>query len=300
MKSIGSDSILWFEPDDNRRQRGATLRADGTLCFGKEMREKIGGRIKVGFWSDECTLMIQTGSESGFAIRKNGEVRLTRMASQLMNMDLELPLSFLFYQEKKNDCWQGYIVPPPKNVRRRAVRKPVITEDYKAVLNAYKWLIDRAVYQYAKSTPIDERRAAACEALIEALHIYTPLHGTLRDFLSKHIKNRLLEHNKQFTGINQYNSFSLDAPIRIDEENSTCFHEILSVNSISIIDEIERKADMELFCDRYLDKREKRVFIMLNNGYTELEISEQFCMTSLELSNLCSSIGERWKEFNKE
>jgi helix-turn-helix protein len=135
--------------------------------------------------------------------------------------------------------------------------------------------------------------------LIEALHIYTPLYGTLRDFLSKHIKNKLLEHNKQFSRINHYNSFSLDAPIRIDEENSARFHEILSVNSTNIIDEIESKADMELFCDRYLDEREKRVFIMLNSGYTELEITEQLCMTSPELSALCSSIGKRWKKFNE-
>jgi helix-turn-helix protein len=142
-------------------------------------------------------------------------------------------------------------------------------------------------------------RAATCEALIEALHIYTPLHGTLRDFLSKHIKNRLLEHNKQFSRINNYNSFSLDAPIRIDEENSTSFHEMLSVNSINIIDEIESKADMELFCDRYLDEREKQVFIMLNSGYTEFEITERFCMTSPELSAICSSIGGRWKKFNE-
>jgi hypothetical protein len=277
-------TIQWFEPEDNRRKLSATLKADGTLCFGREMCEKIKDKIKVGFWSEECSLMIQNDSQSGFSVPKNGMVKLTKLASQLINTGLPLPLSFMFTESELSNQWRGYIIPALKKSAHKKEKTPKKNHDYKTVLNAYKWIIDKAVYKFAKSTPIDERRSQASVALVEALNMYTPMRGEFCEFLLNHIKFRLLEHNKQFTCVNKYNSVSFDETFRRYSKSN--------------IEEIEDKADREIFCERHLDLYEKTVYKLLTDGYNVDEITEKLGVTERELTDTCENIGERWKVFN--
>lgn len=302
MRKSTVSEILWYEPNNNRRQASATFKADGTLCFGKEMCERLeGNKVKIGFLPNECALLIEAGLDSGYTIPKNGQVNLTRMASVFINMDLELPLCFLFEQEGKNTYWQGHIIPPLRKANhRRLIKKPTISGDCAYLLTAYKWLTDDAVRTYAKSTPLDERRAAAQEALLEAFRTYSPINGLLKDFLSQQIKIKLIEQNKQYTKISKYNSFSLDEPIKKDDKTGACKHNIFSFRTENFITKLENKLDLEIFCKKHLSIWERKIFNMLLGGYSVVEITEKFNMTERELDELCGSIGERWMKFNAD
>jgi len=209
MKNANTGTIQWCEPDNNRRRATATMYEDGTLRFGAEMCEIFRSRkIRIGFFPNECALVVEINAERGFILPKTGETKVSSVTVQLRQLNIELPVGFLFYEEVRDTCWKGHIIPLARKANQKKPKKVIPTAEHHSMLNAYKWLIDRVVCNYAKSTPSDERRAMAVEAFIEALHDYAPMYGTLKDYLFSSVKSRLIEHNKYYTRINQFKLWS--------------------------------------------------------------------------------------------
>ena len=117
--------------------------------------------------SSECALVVEVITENGFKLSKNGETKVSSMIHPLRRLGVEFPVSFLFDEEKKDTCWKGYIIPPLRKTVSKKPKKFISSTEHQPMLNAYKWLIDRVVCNYAKSTHIDERRAVATEAFLE-------------------------------------------------------------------------------------------------------------------------------------
>ena len=288
MKQVLDRRIQWFEPDNNRSKPYASLKPNGILCFGREMRKKLIGKIRLGFLAEECALFVGLAPQQGFLLSQTGEIRVSKIAKQLRQLGMSLPLYFLFDEMDENGYWKGHIVSPPRTPKGRAATpKP----EQMNVVNAYQWLVDKAVYTYAKSTPIDERRAAARTALFEALCSYSPIDGDLKEHLSEHIKSQLIVQNKQYTRTHPLNTPSLDAPI-----NKNGFLWPRYRNEIAIV---EDKIDMDLFDKQYLKSQEKDILKMLVSGYTESEIMDKHHLSQQSLRNLCQSMGERWADFQQ-
>ena len=287
MRQVLDRRIQWFAPDNNRSKPYATLKSNGTLCFGREMRKRLTGKVRLGFLAEECTLFVGLDIQQGFPLSQTGEVKVSKIAKQLRQLGMLLPVHFLF-DEAGDDCWKGHVVSPPRTPKDGAAAPG--TEQMN-VVNAYKWLIDKTVYTCAKSTPIDERRAAARTALFEALCSYSPIDGDLKEHLSGQIKSQLIAQNKQYTRFSPIDTPSLDAPIN---KNG-----LLWPRYKNEIDAIEDKIDMDIFGKQYLQPQEKDILKMLVSGYTESEIMRKHHLSQQTLRNLCQSIGERWTDFNQ-
>jgi len=299
MRKTTESKIVWCEPTNNRRKPYGTMSADGMLCFGRDMQGKLPRKIRVGFLSDECSLCVEANEEKGFTLAADGKVRMLGVATQLQRLGIDLPVHFLFIEERENSLWKGYIVPPPRRPRPRMAKKAVALTEYPHLLSAYKWLIDRAVYTYAKTTPMEERRATAQAALWEAFCIYTPIHGELKNFLYDEIKKQLIEKNKQYTRFSPYNTFSLDAPVSKNGESTATGYDLFLPRYTNEITSVENKIDMEIFRETHLSPRERKAFKMLMEGYAVDEIQHELDISGQVLNELCQNIGDRWESFNQ-
>ena len=177
-------------------------------------------------------------------------------------------------------------------------KKPITQTEHLSILNAYKWLIDRVACNYAKSTPIDERRAMATEAFLDALSEYAPVYGTLKEYLFEKVKVRLIEHNKQFARFNQYNSTSLDAPIIKANDSSVTNYDWLWTGFKNEISAAEDRVDMDTFKKKHLKLRERRILEMLLAGYTVPEMLDRLKIEQVDIEKVCTSIGDKWNAFN--
>ena len=299
MISTRNSKIEWCQPSDNRRRATATLFEDGTLRFGTEMCERFRNRkIRIGLMSSECALVVEINTEGGFKISKLGETKVISMIQPLKRMGVEFPVSFLFDEEKNDSCWKGYIIPPLRKTIPKKPKKIIPTTEHQPMLNAYKWLLDRVVCNYAKSTPIDERRSMAVEAFIGALSEYAPVYGTLKEFLFEKVKLRLIEHNKQYTKINHYNTISLDAPISKNNYYDGTNYEWLWIGFRNEISAAENRIDMDIFKNKYLNFDERKTLEMLLTGYTVSEILDKYSIEQHAIDAVCKSIGEKWQTFN--
>ena len=293
-----TSDILWLEPSNNRRQATATVHEDGTLRFGSEMCEKLVDKIRIGFMQNECALFVEKNTEKGFKLRKNGKVRMTSITAHLRRLGIDFPVWFLFSEEIESTCWKVYVIQPLRSIPSAKLMKVTPVSEHQSLINAYKWLIDRALYCYAKSTPIDERRSTATEAFWEAFCDYLPSYGLLKDYLSDNIKRRLIEHNKQYTLLNQYNCISLDRSDDRTCKNGESNYNWLLDRFRSEITDAENRIDLEKFKITYLDPSEKRILEMLLTGYTVPEILDEQNITQQRIEDTCRSIGERWNAYN--
>jgi len=298
MSNPNPSKVQWHEPDDNRRKATATMYEDGTLRFGVEMCGKLHKRIRIGFIPNECTLVVEINMEKGFQLPKTGETRMGDVTMHLRRLGVELPICFLFDEEIKDTYWKGYIIPMARKVKSRMPKKSILTAEHQSLMNAYKWLIDRAVFNYAKSTPSDERREIATEAFWEALIGYSPIYGNLKEYLFEKIKSRLIEQNKQYSKINRFNCISLDSSPSKDDTACESNYNWLLASFKNEIAAAEDRADMAIFKKLYLNKREVKILDMLMSGYTVVEIIHECDILQPEIEELCESIGERWNDFN--
>ena len=263
------------------------------------MRDKLPRTIRVGFLPDECSLCVEANAEKGFALAVNGTVKAFEIAKRLKQLGIDLPVHFLFVEDREDSLWKGYIVPPPRRPRSQAAKKTTPLAGHPHLLIAYQWLIDKAVYLYAKTTPMEERRATARAALWEALHTYTPIQGSLKDFLFDEIKRQLIEKNKQYTRHSSYNVVSLDAPIGKDADSDMTGHDRFLSRYTNDMLSVERRIDMETFRYQWLNPPERAVLKMLFEGYTVEEIQAEHRMTGQALDELCQSISRRWDTFTQ-
>ena len=247
---------------------------------------------------NECTLFVEINTEKGFKLKKNGEVRMTSITTHLRRLGIDFPVWFLFSEETESTCWKGYVIQPLRSIPSAKLMKVTPVSEHQSLINAYKWLIDRALYCYAKSTPIDERRSTATEAFWEAFCDYLPSYGLLKDYLSDNIKRRLIEHNKQYTRLNQYNCISLDRSDDRTCKNGESNYNWLLDRFRSEITDAENRIDLEKFKITYLDPSEKRILEMLLTGYTVPEILNEQNITQQSIEDTCRSIGERWNAYN--
>jgi len=289
MRKILDKRIQWVEPDNNRCKPYATLKSNGTLCFGQEMRKKLIGKVRLGFLAEECTLFVGLDIQQGFLLSQNGEVKVSKIAKQLRQLGMSLPVYFLFDEAGGDDCWKGHVVSPPRTPKSGAATPPTPATEQINLMSAYKWLIDKAVYAYAKSTPIDERRAIARTALFEAFCSYSPIDGSLTEHLSGQIKSQLIAQNKQYTHLRSLDTPSFDASI-----NKNGLPWSRYKNEIAAA---EDKIDMDFFGKQYLKPQEKDILKMLVSGYTESEIMCKHHLSQQALRNLCQSMGDRWTDF---
>ena len=289
-KAKTGNNIQWYEPENNRRRPTATIKSDGVLCFGREMRERLSRKIRIGFSPGECTLHVEENQEGGFTLSKNGKVNQFGIARELLSLGIKLPVSFLFFEEAGGNSWIGYIIPTPR--KSGEMTSP---DERASIFIAYKCLVDKAVYniKHTKSIPPDERRAIADMALWEAISNYTQMHGSFKEYIFQEIKGELLKQNRNYT--NRYRCISADALINEDDKSDKKIYDLLPDIHKNEIAAADRRMHMDLFRNTYLDKREAKILRMLFDGYTVDEILPKHKMTAKELTECCKSIGERWE-----
>jgi len=300
MSKQNTRKIEWYEPTNDRRKPYATMNDDGVLWFGLEMQNKLPRRIRIGFQQDECSLCVEANTDNGYVLPANGSMKMLGIAMQLQRLGIELPAHFLFVEEEKDLLWKGYIVPPPRKPRPQAVKKTTPLTEHPHLLNAYKWLIDKAVYTNAKSTPMEERRAIAQAALWEALGAYTSTHGPLKDYLYDEIKKQLTEKNKQYVSHSHYRIASLDALVGKGEGSDRKGYDLYLPRYTEGMTSVENRLDFEFFQHTHLDQRERQILKMLLSGYSVSEIQIECRVNERELDDVCRRIGDRWGSFYQD
>ena len=299
MKIPSINGIQWYEPDDNRRKPTATLKDTGALCFGTQMREELSsGKIKIGFDSEDNTIVVKANLEQGSSLSKNGEVNLSPMAIKLRKLGINLPAAFIFFYESKNDIWRGYLIPSPRKLNSKGKKDAILSDECTSIIVAYKWLIDKSIYRNAKTTPVEERRAIATAALWEAINNYTQSHGIFKEYLYDEIKFELLRQNKQYVKNNSYSYISFDAPVGESTKSGTEAYELLLPRHKNEMLAVENKMHLRAFCMEQLSRRERKILRMLLDGFTSIEIQHEFNMTDSELYGCCKDIGQRWTLHN--
>ena len=283
MKHTKESQILWHEPERRYSKPCATLKPDGTLCFGEHMKSKLSNKVRIGFLSEECALFVLANADTGAELPKNGMKKVADIARAVCRLDIQLPAHFLFEEETKN-MWRGHIIPNP--------RKPemeIHTQNDINIVLGHKHLIEKAVYRYAKTTPMEERRATAYTALFEGFRTHTSIDGPLNEYLFEQIKTKLIEHNKQYVRHNPYHTHSIDANPGTEKLLQQHPHdEMLTVES---------EIDIAIFEKRHLDMRERKIFKMLRDNQSVAEILHVTRITEQELNEICQSIGMRWTAF---
>lgn len=277
--------ILWFKKEDHRREWTATLYKNGKLHLGGPLRKALPSTITLGFEQKRRRVVIADGHGTGAIQPKSGVLEFRGLPAAITKLGYRLPVKFKFFFDNDYGFWFGIPRLDPQSA------------DYmEQLLITYRCAIDNVVYQYAKTTPIEERRAFALEALCLAVNEYQPWHGDMEQYLSDCMKARLLLENKKFTAVYSHEHGSLDVPISTKEGNAVCRYDIISGSSSGGIDGIEEKIAMEQFMQT-LSQQERMVLKMTSGGFTVEEIAAELGRTQSEVQTLASEIGRKRKAF---
>jgi len=247
------------------------------------MKSKLLNKIRIGFLSEECALLVLANAETGVELPKTGMKKVADIARAVCRLGVQLPVHFLF-EEEGRVMWRGHIIPNP--------RKPETATHTHGDVNiilGHKHLIEKAVYRYAKTTPIEERHATAYTALFEGFRAHTPIDGPLDTYLFEQIKTKLIKENKQHVRHNPYHTQSIDAMHNIKK--------LLQQDTQDEVFAVESEIDMAIFEKRYLNIRERKIFKMLRNNHSVAEILHATGIIEQELNEICQSIGTRWTKF---
>ena len=283
-------NFQWFEKEDHRRALRASVGRDGKLRLGKILRAALPAYVQIGYDTRTRTLAIADGHGFGIDLPQCGMLSAQALSVQLVASGLRLPVSFLLTKDEQTGYYLGRVFLRRYRVKGTRQRQ----YDPQQALTLYGHLVDNAVAQQAKSTPLDERRAFAQEAFCRALQDYCPGCGDLETYLAERIRQSLLRENRQFTA--SYRQRSLDAPLTDDSDDKFCLYDTLAVSSAGGLDSLEEKIMAQQFIDS-LTPPERRLARMLQEGYKLGQIAGALAVDEEQVVLLARQIAQKRRKF---
>lgn len=280
----------WFEKEDNRKAFRASISVDGKLRLGKTLRNVLPPYIRIGFDSKFKILAIADGHGAGIDCPHCGIMSAQALSAQIASTGLRFPLSFRLSRDEHTGYFLGRIVP-----RRWLDKDSMRTRyDQEQLLILYQHLVDQAVSQLAKSTPLAERRACATAAFYTAVQGYCPACGDLETYLQERIERELLLENRQHVAA--YAHLSLEQPLTNDEENDFSLYDVLEDTSFGGLEAVEARIMAEQFLDS-LSRQERRLIYMLRDGCLLPRIAAELNLTEGEIIAMGGEIGRKRRAF---
>lgn len=282
----------WFKKEDLRKLPRASLRRDGKLALGKNLRERLPPRIRIGFDAKSHVLAIADGHGSGIDWPKCGTLNAGVLCAQILAEGLKLPIVFRFERDEATGFYLGKI--EPQRRLRSGADGAAPAYDMEQLLALYQPLIDNAVYRIGKSTPLAERRAYALEAFCEAVRAYRPGCGDMEEYLEAYLHKKLVHENKQYT--TTYLDKSLDAPMGRAGDETFCLYDVVQDASSGGISQIEERIMAEQFLDS-LSTQEQTLLRLMEAGCLVSQIALELGIGEEEVIALGRSIGKKRQAF---
>lgn len=229
----------WFENDRRPRVLRASVNKESKLYLNAELKKVLPSDIRVGFDSKYRILAIADGQGRGRRLPSSPVMYVDGLANQLYQLDISLPVGFLMQYDEIQRCWIGVMEPIRAN--DLDPERDDCYLDVERLLQSHRFLIDNIAYQVAKTTPLEERRAAAATAFYQAAIEYRPECGDLTEYLSRRVREQLIEYNKQFTAVAKNEIASMDADFPGCENKGNHFG--MHHTTADRIDEIEQGLD---------------------------------------------------------
>jgi len=285
-----SYQFQWFDPEDARRGLRASISKDGKLRLGQALRSVLPPYIQIGFDVKRKVLAIADGHGRGTQWAKGGIVTALKLSHQLTSLGLELPIMFQIAPDSSTGYFLGHIVP----CRRRAAGSRRAEFDWDQNLIIYQHILETAITQTAKTTPLRERKALAREALITALQRYRPGYGEIETYLDTQIRSALTQENKFYTS--HFRQRSLDQPLSSAGESSFCLYDTLEASTDGGLTAVEDRIMAEQFWN-HLSLKEQQLTQLLRDGMHLPQIASTLNMTEAELTETALGIAQKRKDF---
>lgn len=287
MKTTQYD-FQWFEKEDGRRQLYASVDRNGWLFLGKALRKLLPQTVRLGFDPKTKTLAIADGHGEGCRWQKSGKLRAQTLSTKIASLGLSLPVAFLFQRDEASGYYIGRIAPDLRRTKAMGKR------DDEELLILYQHIVDKAVFQLAKSTPPKERRIIAKDALLLALRVYAAGCGDVEEYLEQCVRKRLMEENKIYAYA--FTEKSADQPFARDGDNPFCLLDTETFSSDGGLDDAEERIMQEQFFAE-LSERELRVCHMLRAGATLSTIAEELHCDVEEVEMIGVEIARKRRDF---
>lgn len=281
-------NFQWFEPEDHRKDLRASVSRDGKLRLGKNLLGKLPPFIRVGYDTSARTLAIAGAGSTDPQYSARKVLSAQALSSCISSAGIGLPITFSVHWDDDSQIFIGHIVPQRKSNERNN------GYDIGQMQLLYQHIIDEAVYQMAKSTPLPERKAIATEAFCAAVSGYRPGYGNMESYLEGYIKKALLRENKQFTGT--VSQRSLDQPVTNSKGEPFSLYDILTGSDIGGIDYVEKRIMAEQFIDS-LTEKERRLAEMLQDGLRLPQIAARLRVDEAELVRMGEAIARKRVDF---
>lgn len=278
----------WFDKEDKRKALRASVGANGKLHLGQLLRKQLPAHILVGFDARQKTLAIADGHGSGIDWPKTGMLTAERLSAQITASGLKLPVRFRLTYDTATGYWLGRVIP----LRRRTPDGRQY--DVEQLLTLYQHIIDDAISQLAKTTPLADRKAFAVEAFCAAVREYRAGYGDLETYIASRVEAKLRTENRQFTAA--YAVRSLDTPLKPDEDDGFCLYDVLPDPCDGGIGALEERILSEQFCDS-LTENERKLVRLTQAGCTVAQMCAECGMDEEELLRLGERIGQKRRRF---
>ncbi len=285
-----SYQFRWFEPEDARKGLRASISRDGKLRLGQTLRSVLPPNIQVGFDVKYKVLAIADGHGHGTQWAKGGIVSARKLSHQITSLGLELPIAFQIVPDSSTGYFLGHIVPR----RKRAAGSHCAEFDWEQNLIVYQHILETAITQMAKTTPLAERKTLARETLITALQHYRPGYGEIEAYLDTKIRSALTQENKFYTS--NFRQRSLDQPLSSSQENPFCLYDTLEASTDGGLTAVEDRIMAEQFWN-CLSPREQQLTQLLQDGMRLPQIASKLNATEAELTKIALGIAQKRKDF---
>lgn len=291
MRTVRQFKFQWFEPEERYRPLRLIVHKTGQLYLSRALKKRLPADILLGFDSDNLVMAIANGHGSGCALPKGSYLAARNFSVQLIDTGLSLPASFLFEYRTDVGYWVGTVEPQQQGASAAGT-----IYDVARLLVTHKYIINQAVYQCAKTTPIEERRAIAIEEFCSAVAAYGAECGSFIPYIEKRVRSRLLLENKHFTAIASYERVSMDTPLSSDSETAFCLYDTIGDETCTVIDIVEEKIMAEQF-DASLSSEEHKLLQLFAAECTVSQIARELGICEDDVLALGQKIGQKRKQF---
>lgn len=278
----------WFEPEDHRKDLRASVSRDGKLRLGKNLLKKLPLFIRIGYDPSAKVLAIADAGCKDPRCLARKFLSAQALSSCISSAGIGLPVTFSVQWDDDNQIFIGHVVP------RRYKDERNSGYDMGQMQLLYQHIIDEAVYQTAKSTPLPERKAIATAAFCTAVNGYRAGYGNMESYLEGYIKKELLRENKQSTAA--LSQRSLDQPIANSNGDTFTLYDTLAGSDSGGIDCVEERIMAEQFIDS-LTNKERKLAEMLREGSRLSQIAVRLRIDESELMRMGERIAKKRVEF---
>lgn len=275
----------WSKPETQHRELCLVVQKNGQVYLGRELKRELPPDIFLGFDPDSLDVAIADGQGKGCALPKGSYLLSRELFRQLIDAGFLLPAHFVLTYHRELRCWIGV-----------ADSKYHMAYDVARLLVTQKRIISRAIQLYAKTTPLDERRAIATEEFCAAVASYDVECGSLVTYIEKRVHGRLLLENKRYTAIAAHERASMEAPLTSGGDSALCLGDIIADPSRNVIDAVEEKVMAEQFSASLSDE-ERKLLELLAAEFTVAQIARELRISEETVISLGQHIGQKRKQF---